>query len=440
MATDGFEMLIEALDELAADDIVGVAQRDAIVALDKAKARLDAELSRRLAELDRSSEHQALGYRSPAGFLMGRLRCARHEAYRRVRVARHAEEMPEISALWARGAVTTGHVEAATSIRHSAHADELFAEFEGSLARIAAVAQPEDVADSGRAWRDALDDHLDRDGAQTIAGEQRERQVATFARSIDDLGFLRAAFDPEAATIVGRSIDLAYERGHRAGDPRSPQRQRADAIVEICTAYMAGSPRTGNRPHVLVVTDAATLAGAAVGRAHSSDGTRLSPSTVRRIACDAFVQQILVGAGTVPLAMGRAARLFTPDQHRAMVVRDLGCRGPDCDVGPDRCESHHLAEWSAGQGPTDLDNGALFCRGHCHRRLHDGGWRVSGNANGRLEFHDRAGNLLGHSEPRTPPAAIVTKRGAQRAREDDRARERVAALAGELRQRRATAR
>ncbi len=424
--------LFEALDELAADDVAGVAQRDVLALLDRARARLDAETSRRLGELDRQGEHRALGYRSAAGFLMGRMRCARHEAYRRVRVARHVEGMPELGALWARGAITSTHVDAAARIRHGAGADEAFAQFESSLGRIATVGQPEDVVDSGRAWREALDDHLDRDGSETLAGSLRDRQLATFARSIDDMGFLQATFDPEGAMIVSRAVELAYERGHRAGDPRRPQRQRADAIVEICTAYLAGSPRTGNRPHVLVVTDAATLAGEQVGRAHSADGTRLSAETIRRLACDAFVQQILGGNDGVPLAMGRAARLFTPDQYRAMVVRDFGCRGPGCQAGPNECEAHHLDEWTSDHGPTDLANGALFCRGHCHRQLHEGGWTVTGDANGRLEFRDRDGNHLGSSDPRVAPESIPTKRGTARALEHGAIRARVDALAGAL--------
>jgi len=53
----------------------------------------------------------------------------------------------------------------------------------------------------------------------------------------------------------------------------------------------------------------------------------------------------------VPLAMGRAARLFSGDQRRAMVARDGGCRGPCCDAGPDETESHHLKEWVATKAP-----------------------------------------------------------------------------------------
>src|SRR5690349_13749145 len=104
MSSGALAKLCEALDELAADDIVGVAQRDVLTELDRLRARLDAETSRRLAEFDRQGEHRVLGYKSAAGFLMGRMRCAPFDAYRRVRVARHVPSMPEISALWSRGA------------------------------------------------------------------------------------------------------------------------------------------------------------------------------------------------------------------------------------------------------------------------------------------------------------------------------------------------
>jgi len=436
MAADTLTMIEAGLAQLAAEDIVGVSQRDVLTRMERARAQLDAETARRLAEFDRQGEHRVLGYKSAAGFLIGRMRCASGEAYRRVRVARHVEAMPEIAALWARGAITTTHVEVAAKIRHGANADAQFAEFEPSLARIAAVGQPKDIVDSGAAWREALDNDLDRDGADRLVNEQHERQVATFARSLDDMGYLNATFDPEGATIVAKAIERAYERGHRADDPRSPQRQRADAIVEICNSYLAGLPRSGNVPHVLVATDAKTLLGEEIGRAHSSDGTRLSVETIRRMACDAFVQHILLDGDMVPLAMGRAARLFSADQRRAMAVRDAGCRGMCCDAGPDDCESHHLAEWVADQGPTDLENGALFCRRHCHRQLHEGAMTVTGNANGRLDFYDPNGNHLGHSEPRHPPPPIPTKQAKQRAIEEEAVRSRVDALADETKRRR----
>src|SRR5882724_6766905 len=94
MAADTLTMIEAGLAQLAAEDIVGVSQRDVLTRLERARAQLDAETARRLAELDRQGEHRVLGYKSAAGFLIGRMRCAAFDAYRRVRVARHVDAMP----------------------------------------------------------------------------------------------------------------------------------------------------------------------------------------------------------------------------------------------------------------------------------------------------------------------------------------------------------
>jgi hypothetical protein len=179
---------------------------------------------------------------------------------------------------------------------------------------------------------------------------------------------------------------------------------------------------------VLVVADEATLSGDVVGECRLASGYRISPETARRVLCDAYVQDVRTDAGGVVLAMGRATRTFTPDQFRAMVVRDAHCRGPGCEVDPGHCEAHHLDEWKRDDGPTDLDNGGLFCRGNCHRMLHEGGWTVTGTADGQLDFFDRDGRHLGSSTPHQPAEPILTRRGRRRAALDNRIRKRVHAL------------
>jgi hypothetical protein len=137
---------------------------------------------------------------------------------------------------------------------------------------------------------------------------------------------------------------------------------------------------------------------------------------------------VQVDADGVVLAMGRATRTFTPDQFRAMVVRDAHCRGPGCAVDPAHCEAHHLDEWERDDGPTDLANGALMCRGNCHRMLHEGGWTVTGNPDGQLDFYDRAGQHLGSSTPHPRTEPILTRRGRSRATLEHRIHKRTHAL------------
>jgi Domain of unknown function (DUF222)/HNH endonuclease len=99
-------------------------------------------------------------------------------------------------------------------------------------------------------------------------------------------------------------------------------------------------------------------------------------------AAMALLPPILGGAPSQPLDVGRASRVVTPAQRRALAVRDGGCVFPDCDRPLVWCEAHHLWHWQDG-GPTDLANLALLCRAH-HRAVHEGGWRLARGPDGRF--------------------------------------------------------
>jgi Domain of unknown function (DUF222) len=220
-------------------------------------------------------------------------------------------------------------------------------------------------------------------------------------------------------------LQRAYDEGHRADDPRTAAQQRADALVEIARTYLAGKPARGNLPHMLVLTDLPTLHGDHVGTCQLADGTRIAPDTARRIACDAKIQDLVLNDTGVPLALGRSARTFTPDQFRALVARDGGCRC--CGASPEHCDAHHVNEWN-NQGPTDIDNGMLLCRYGCHRGTHEGHWQVTGNPNGRLTFTDQDGNPIATTEPQPRVEPIPTKQGRQRTHLEQLTHTRINAL------------
>src|ERR1700753_1188772 len=102
------------IDALASEDLGFGSVGDDLLALERARARLDAEVARRLREFDQACEWAALGARSAAAFLVKRTRCARGEAYRRVRVAREIDALDRTAQAWAAGELTTRHVETIT--------------------------------------------------------------------------------------------------------------------------------------------------------------------------------------------------------------------------------------------------------------------------------------------------------------------------------------
>ncbi|MGH8969634.1 MAG: HNH endonuclease signature motif containing protein, partial [Actinomycetes bacterium] len=113
-------------------------------------------------------------------------------------------------------------------------------------------------------------------------------------------------------------------------------------------------------------------------------GGTLTPTQLRRLACDAaMIPAVLGGPGQI-LDLGRATRDWTLPQRRAVTLRDQGCAAPGCDRPPAACQIHHRDHWEDG-GPTDLCNACLLCTFH-HQQVHRQGWRVVLAANGYPAF------------------------------------------------------
>jgi hypothetical protein len=62
----------------------------------------------------------------------------------------------------------------------------------------------------------------------------------------------------------------------------------------------------------------------------------------------------VLGAESLPLDLGRAARLFTKAQRLALGERDGGCASCGQNIG--YVEAHHIDWWERDTGPTDLSN------------------------------------------------------------------------------------
>src|ERR1700722_7488631 len=133
MEASGVEQLRAAVDALAAVDIVGIGERDDLTALWCELTRLEAQVARRIAELDTSVEWSVDGSRSAAGWLVANLRQASGEAHHRVKGARQTKQMPIANAAWQAGRINSRHIDALVKVRHRADADAEFAKFEASL-------------------------------------------------------------------------------------------------------------------------------------------------------------------------------------------------------------------------------------------------------------------------------------------------------------------
>ena len=198
---------------------------------------------------------------------------------------------------------------------------------------------------------------------------------------------LSGMLDPEGAAILQAAIDpLSAPRpekdahGHTtAPDERTPARRRMDALLAIVgrgVAAARGVPVT-DKAKVIVLIDYDTLvddlgnAGGAAGSGTTLTGDVLSPSVVRRMACEAGIIPMVLGRDAAPLDVGYRERLFTYSQRLALIARDKGCSFTGCTVPATWCDAHHVVPWHRG-GRTDLANGALLCpKHHTHVHEHD---------------------------------------------------------------------
>jgi hypothetical protein len=191
----------------------------------------------------------------------------------------------------------------------------------------------------------------------------------------DDAG---VAEDPFTRLPYPRRMGEAFARFLETADPTRLPIHGGDATTVIVTIPL-DSLRTE-----LATAD---LIGAGLVPGDDLTGDRITAGDARRLACTAKILPAVLDGTGLPVDLGRAKRLFTPAQRKALLIRDQTCRTEGCDVPGTWCDAHHLEPWH-NDGPTDLDNGILLCPHH-HHRAHDTGYRTDRLPNGDLRFHRR---------------------------------------------------
>ncbi|MFJ6168061.1 DUF222 domain-containing protein [Micromonospora orduensis] len=231
-------------------------------------------------------------------------------------------------------------------------------------------------------------DLADAAAAAALAAEAaraaRDRHV-TISEQTDGRLRLSGTLDAEAAALLRAVIDpLSAPAG--PDDTRFAGQRRHDALADVCRlALRTGElPENGGDPAQLVVTAGYDGLTRQLGAGALDTGLRLTPDTVRQLACDATILPAVLGGAGLPLDVGRQRRLITGPLRRALVLRDGGCAFPGCDRPPRWCAAHHIRHWADG-GPTSLDNAVLLC-GHHHRHIHHSDWAVRLGGDGRPEF------------------------------------------------------
>ena len=319
------------------------------------------------------------------------------EAGAEVRRAETLGDIPAMRAAVEAGELTLAHVDVVA--RTAAGASEPVRQALATPAGQAAVLDLARRTDAGRfakaaaAWSASVDQ-------ASLQRSHDAHRAARFLNLTDTPGGTRLAglLDP----VAGHRLRLALETvtgKSTADDDRSPEQRRADALeamaaVTLATPAGADVP-SGRRPQVSLVLrpetwsalrDAARSprtpsddggargpkAGAPVpigAPATLEDGSPVPASELARTLCDCELTRVVLGADADVLDLGRAVRMYTPGQRRAITARDLGCLWPGCGTAPRWCEVHHLVWWDRDGGTTAVLDGALACSFH-HHEIH----------------------------------------------------------------------
>jgi hypothetical protein len=232
---------------------------------------------------------------------------------------------------------------------------------------------------------------LDPDGVEPREDELRMERSLTMREDCHGMVHLHARLDPESAAPVKAAIEAlvtdvlrrrgaADADGDAGGGPvvddrRSIPQIQADALAALAR-HTLGCAQTLTplaKTTVVVRVDLDTLvSGLGHGRIDGLDQP-ICAATARRMAADAEVVPAVLGGESLPLDLGRAARLFSKAQRLALGERDGGCAS--CGQNVAYVEAHHIAWWERDAGPTDLSNGVMLFS-FCHHMIHREGWQI----------------------------------------------------------------
>lgn len=325
----------------------------------------------------RANELAAAGTGAPASELLGRsAHCSPREAERTSRRAEALGSFPAMSDQLVKGRIGVEHADAIAAAANRLADDDrpALTALDGELAEHAASSSPGQF----RRFVERLVDQLASD--RGIERAARQRSATQLTKGIDHetgMYWLQGEFDPETGTRLFRALDAETRSWASRPDNEGRSRQQLAAAALVDLATSASRTRRPGRAEILTLVDIRTITDGVhdASVCELDDGTPLPVETMRRLACDAHIIPIVLNGEGMPLDVGRSRRLATDDQRRALRAMYRTCGIGDCDVPFDRCEMHHLTEWTADMGETNLDSLIPGCSRH-HHLVHEGGWRL----------------------------------------------------------------
>ncbi|MDE0700340.1 MAG: DUF222 domain-containing protein [Acidimicrobiaceae bacterium] len=281
-------------------------------------------------------------------------------------------ELPKLAESLATGKITAEHAATAVAAATKTSPEQV----DDELARLAETSSVDVFASQTRRW---VNRNQRDDGAELHERQRRNRGFKDWVND-EGMGVLVAELDPTSYQQVRKAINAEYDRlwrddGGRDGTPddlRTPTQRRADAFVALITDLARRGPGSPRMQLTAVVDIERLRADDPTGLAEIVDGEALPQTVLERMMCISTITGMIFDGKGEPLWAGRDRRFPTDAQIKAIIARDLHCRG--CSASAERCEVHHIVPWNEG-GFTDVDEMCLACP-NCHHNIHDRGYIV----------------------------------------------------------------
>jgi len=338
-----------------------------------------------IAEFSRSEAFRGDGALSMAAWLTEHCRVGAAQARSLVATAEKIAELPRLSDALSAGRLTLD-----------------------VLAPVAAVATPEtdgELAEASAHWTVRQAKELAREARGATDAQAARAFIARSVRFDDTRCSLWVQLTKDAYAVV-KSTLVARATRHDHPSSSDPdyepfERRLADALVEVCAAQGrsghggkggggAGGAVFGEAPATVIVHADLSLFAERGPDGEGSEGSAsieglgpISAAIVRRLSCDAKHTISLEAPDGTILDQFPWRRSPTTAQRIEIARRDSGCRFPGC--GHNLITNvHHMRHWIKG-GPTVLSNLITLCAAH-HSRMHELGWKLSGDANEVVTF------------------------------------------------------
>ncbi|MGI8628226.1 MAG: DUF222 domain-containing protein [Geodermatophilaceae bacterium] len=356
------------------------------------RAQADALLLAHLGEADARGLAMSRGATSLTAWLRGSHRLSACEASRLAKTARALREQLPATAQ----AMTDGDVHLCQAVVIVDSLKDLSdgidpaqrAEGEAILIAECASLDPAGLGQLGR----RLEELLDPDGVQARdEAKIRDHEAKAFSKREFTLspdpygsgGLIRGRYDAAGYAVLSAALDAlsapwsdGIDLPDGEKDNRSPAARRYDALIELGRRglhHPATGSGDGGKAQIRVTIPLQSLIDR-VGHGVLDDGSQISPTLARMLACDAGIIPAILNAHGQPIDLGRERRLFTGPARIGIEIRDGGCVWPGCGRPTAWCQVHHLLPWAL-DGRTDQVNGGLFCWHH-HREIEQGEWEA----------------------------------------------------------------